>query len=181
MTTLTRTKTGLIKKDGCLFLDNDIKFQRILKNPLICNLVRIECYGDDWCVMREEKYSLGDKNGINVENIKRILSELSFVELTIQFVQLINFLDVNKVSHNNINPGNILFCDDYKRLILCDFNWACYKKEKDSIPSGLNLNYSSDDKKAFSMILKEIYEIDSESLTNVNKDMYDWFMKKVNN
>ena len=179
MAKIIKKGKGLIKKEGCLMVENDINFQRIIKNPMVCNLITIECYGDDWYVMREEKTSLGTKNGIDIEKVKYILSEITFVELIMQITQLTRMLEIKKVSHNNIHPGNILYNSDDKKLLLCDFNWSCFINDKNEMPEGLNLKYSTDDKKAFLLILDEISNIDSSYKVHINKDLHDWFLENV--
>lgn len=85
--------------------------------------------------MKRYNYALGTTKEL-VRICPNFLEEINEIEQ-----DLIN----SKINHRDINPGNLLYCEDEKTLILIDFYWAIPLGKTPPRIGKLNKYYGNDD------------------------------------
>lgn len=127
--------------------------------------------GKNAYTMKRYDFSLGDTKRINERNIRRLLFTCSLKEVVEQLNKIENILKERNITHRDINPGNILFCEKERKLKLIDFYWASTDGINKKFIKGINGIYG-DDGKAFTTIKKQIGRIDKNVKKEVNKSKH---------
>jgi len=112
-------------------------------------------------IMKRYDFSLGNTKRISEKNIRRLLFSCSLNEVFKQLDDIRNILKKRKIIHKDINPGNILFCENELKLKLIDFYWASTDNINRDFVRGINGIYG-EDSKAFSTIKKQISVVDKK-------------------
>jgi len=94
--------------------------------------------------MKRYDYALGTTKKLT-RSCPNFLDEINEIEC--------DLID-NGINHRDINPGNLLYCEDESSLVLIDFYWAI-PLEKDAQRIGKLNKYYGRDKKAFKRLRKE--------------------------
>lgn len=135
-------------------------------------------YDNKSYLIRRYDFELGTTKKINESNLRRILFSISIDEIFKQFDEILKILNEENIIHRDINPGNLLFDEKNKKIILIDFYWAITDSIKTTIPkSGINGIYGIDDEKAFEKIKNEILEIYKpipKQIKNIKKLILDF-------
>jgi len=116
--------------------------------------------------MKRYDFSLGNTKRISEKNIRRLLFSCSLSEVFKQLDEIQNILKKRKIIHKDINPGNLLFCEEELRLKLIDFYWASTDNINREFVRGINGIYKDDDK-AFSTIKSQIAKINKKIMKQV--------------
>ena len=144
-------------------VENEIKsFEKFSmggKNPYCPEITLL---GKDKYKIRRYNFSIGGRKGINEENIRRMLFTISYEEFDSQLTQIENLLKEIGMLHRDINPGNLLFCEEERKLKLIDFYWARSNGINPGDPPQLNGYYYIDDSKSFKAIKDEVKSIDEK-------------------
>ena len=117
-------------------------------------------------IMKRYDFSLGNTKRISEKNIRRLLFSCSLAEIFKQLDEIENILKQKKIIHKDINPGNLLFCEEDLKLKLIDFYWASTENINCDFVRGINGIYGKDDK-AFSTIKKQISSISKKVINQV--------------
>jgi serine/threonine protein kinase len=99
---------------------------------------------DNGYYMKRYDYALGTTKKLN-RFCPNFLDEINEIER-----DLIN----SRINHRDINPGNLLYCEDEHSLILIDFYWAI-SLEMSKIRIGKLNKYYGNDRDAFERLRRE--------------------------
>ncbi len=124
-------------------------------------------------VMKRYNFSLGNTKRISENNVRRLLFSCSLSEIFRQFDEIESILKDRKITHKDINPGNLLFCEKEKVLKLIDFYWSSTDGINVDFVRGINGVYK-EDARAFATIKKQIAGIErkvSEQVEKTKKDI----------
>ncbi len=123
-------------------------------------------------IMKRYDFSLGNTKRISERNIRRLLFSCSLKEIFRQLDEIEKILKERKIIHKDINPGNILFCEEDLKLKLIDFYWASTDNINLDFVRGINGIYG-EDSKAFSTIKKQIANINKKVIKEVEMSKKD--------
>jgi hypothetical protein len=109
--------------------------------------------------MERLKFSLGNGQGLNENNIRRILFSLSLDDLLKMLDNIL--LDLKKfgIHHRDLNPGNMLWSEQESLIKLTDLFWGKFEGQDIFIPDYANPLYGQDDSLAIERIKNDIKKI----------------------
>jgi len=162
------------------YFDNEINSLSSVENELHClekfrNSVansycpRILQVYDNGYLMERYSFPLGSSMGILKENIQRVLFTISEEEFIFQLDYILEILKRKNINHRDINPGNLLFFEQDRKIKLIDFYWAQTDGLKVGTPDGLNSVYGIDDSIAFEQIKNQMIPIIQEAKSSIGE------------
>jgi serine/threonine protein kinase len=154
------------KKNKFSSIKNEIyclnKFSTNGKNIYSPKIIEVN-FDKNFYIIERYKLSLGAKRKISKANIRRILFTITPTDLCQQLDDISKILEEQKINHRDINPSNLLFCENDKHLKVIDFYWALTDGIDTKPPDGgINLIYGIDDRKAIDKIKLEVIQIYKE-------------------
>lgn len=135
------------------------KFSMGGKNPYCPEVGLIE---KDKYKIKRYSFCLGGRKRVEESNIRRMLFTIPYEEFDRQLTHIEHLLKEIGMIHRDINPGNLLFSEEERKLKLIDFYWAKSNGINPGNPPNLNDRFSTDDTISFRMIKEEVKFIDEQ-------------------
>jgi serine/threonine protein kinase len=117
-------------------------------------------------VMKRYDFSLGNTKRMSEDNVRRLLFTIPLKEVLRQLNEIQSILNHKQITHRDINPGNLLFCEKEKKLKLNDFYFATTDDVNTHYIHGVNGIYKKDDE-AFDKIRKQLTEINQKIIPEI--------------
>ena len=133
--------------------DSEVRVLNKFKDSKYC--VKVSDIGDNEYTMEKLDYDLGDDRTLS-DNVRRMFFAIDITTALKMLDEMLADLKKFGVRHRDINPGNILFSEKEKLMVLTDFAWAEDIDFPTDIPGAVNHIYTTDDKHAIEQIKEEL-------------------------
>lgn len=133
--------------------DSEVRALNKFKDSKYC--IKVSDIGDNEYTMEKLDYDLGDDRTLS-DNVRRMFFAIDITTALKMLDEMLADLKKFGVRHRDINPGNILFSEKEKLMVLTDFAWAEDVDFPTDIPGAVNHIYTTDDKHAIEQIKEEL-------------------------
>ena len=145
-------------------------FEKKFEKNFQSEIQNIKKFKSDYCIkvwnitknsytMECMNFAMGNGQGLNEKNVRRILFSISLNELIEMLCQIGNDLIKFGITHRDLNPGNLLWSEKQRLLKLTDFFWSKLLGESLFIPDYANPVYGQNDTLALNKIKSDILKI----------------------